>query len=166
MSALTAQLWDGAAVLGVPLDDGQLTKFETLVAELLRWNKAYNLTAITQPAEILTHHLLDSLSAQPDLAGGRRVGEAARAQDGPVQVPGAQIDLGGGLRRDVGRPDLIGAGPWRLARSHRGDLHEPADPGPLGGVGHQHGGGPVDGVLARGATARAGACREYHRVSP
>lgn len=69
MSAFTAQLWDGAAVLGVPLDDGQLAKFEKLVAELLRWNKAYNLTAITQPDEILTHHLLDSLSAQSDLAG-------------------------------------------------------------------------------------------------
>ena len=69
MSALTAQLWDGAASLGVPLDAAQLAKFEVLVAELLRWNKAYNLTAITAPAEILTHHLLDSLSAQPDLAG-------------------------------------------------------------------------------------------------
>jgi 16S rRNA (guanine527-N7)-methyltransferase len=69
VSALTAQLWDGAASLGVPLDEAQLAKFETLVAELLRWNKAYNLTAITAPAEILTHHLLDSLSAQPDLAG-------------------------------------------------------------------------------------------------
>lgn len=69
MSELTAQLWDGAAELGVTLTDEQLAKFETLVTELLRWNKAYNLTAITQPAEILTHHLLDSLSAQPDLAG-------------------------------------------------------------------------------------------------
>ncbi len=69
MSELTAQLWDGAAGLGVTLDDDRLAKFETLVAELLRWNKAYNLTAITRPAEILTHHLLDSLSAQPDLAG-------------------------------------------------------------------------------------------------
>ena len=69
MSALTAQLADGAASLGVPLDAAQLAQFETLVAELLRWNKAYNLTAITGSAEILTHHLLDSLSAQPDLAG-------------------------------------------------------------------------------------------------
>jgi 16S rRNA (guanine527-N7)-methyltransferase len=69
VSALTAQLWDGAATLGVPLENEQLAKFEALVAQLLRWNKAYNLTAITQPDEILTHHLLDSLSAQPDLAG-------------------------------------------------------------------------------------------------
>jgi 16S rRNA (guanine527-N7)-methyltransferase len=67
---LTARLQAGAAALGVPLSPSQLAQFEVLVRELLRWNKAYNLTAITAPAEILTHHLLDSLSAQPDLAGG------------------------------------------------------------------------------------------------
>jgi 16S rRNA (guanine527-N7)-methyltransferase len=64
-----ARLQRGAATLGVPLDPAQLMQFEVLVRELLRWNKAYNLTAITAPDEILTHHLLDSLSAQPDLAG-------------------------------------------------------------------------------------------------
>jgi 16S rRNA (guanine527-N7)-methyltransferase len=69
VSDLTAQLQVGAAAFGVPLAPAQLGQFEVLVRELLRWNKAYNLTAITDPAEILTHHLLDSLSAQPDLAG-------------------------------------------------------------------------------------------------
>jgi 16S rRNA (guanine527-N7)-methyltransferase len=63
------RLQRGAALLGVPLDSAQLAQFELLVRELLRWNKAYNLTAITAPDEILTHHLLDSLSAQPELAG-------------------------------------------------------------------------------------------------
>jgi hypothetical protein len=101
-----------------------------------------------------------------DPAGGRSVGEAAWAQDGPVQVPEAQIGLGGGLRRDVGSPDLIGAGPRRAAGSYRGDLHEPAYPGPLGGVGHQHRGSPVDRVLARRATARPSVGRKYHCVSP
>ncbi len=69
MSDFAARLRQGAAVLGVVLDDAQTRQFEQLVAELLRWNKAYNLTAITAPDEILTHHLLDSLAAQPDLAG-------------------------------------------------------------------------------------------------
>jgi 16S rRNA (guanine527-N7)-methyltransferase len=64
-----ARLRQGAATLGVTLDDAQVGQFEQLVTELLRWNKAYNLTAITAPDEILTHHLLDSLAAQPDLAG-------------------------------------------------------------------------------------------------
>ncbi len=69
MSEQSARLLRGAATLGVPLESAQLVQFEVLVRELLRWNKAYNLTAITAPDEILTHHLLDSLSAQPDLAG-------------------------------------------------------------------------------------------------
>jgi 16S rRNA (guanine527-N7)-methyltransferase len=68
-SGLGAQLQAGAAALGVPLDAAQLAQCERLVAELLRWNKAYNLTSITEPAGVLTHHLLDSLSAQPDLMG-------------------------------------------------------------------------------------------------
>jgi hypothetical protein len=77
----------------------------------------------------------DRRGCEPDPAGGRSVGEAARAQDGPVQVPSAQIGLGGGLCRDLGSPDLVTAGPRWLAGSHRGDLHESADPGPLGGAG-------------------------------
>jgi 16S rRNA (guanine527-N7)-methyltransferase len=71
VSELDAPLQRGAGMLGVPLEPSQLAQFDVLVRELLRWNKAYNLTAITQPAEILTHHLLDSLSAQPHLAGDR-----------------------------------------------------------------------------------------------
>jgi 16S rRNA (guanine527-N7)-methyltransferase len=69
VSDSAAALRTGAAALGVALSPSQETQFEALVRELLRWNKAYNLTAITAPAQILTHHLLDSLSAQPDLAG-------------------------------------------------------------------------------------------------
>lgn len=69
MSDFNSRLLSGAAALGVPLSDGQAAGLAKLVAELLRWNKAYNLTAITDPDEILTHHLLDSLAAQPDLAG-------------------------------------------------------------------------------------------------
>jgi 16S rRNA (guanine527-N7)-methyltransferase len=69
VSEFAARLQAGAAALGVPLAAAQLDQFDVLVKELLRWNKAYNLTAITEPSEILTHHLLDSLSAHQDLAG-------------------------------------------------------------------------------------------------
>ena len=54
---------------------------------------------------------------EPDPVGRRGVGEPAGTQDGPVQVPGAQIVLGGGLRGDVGGPDLITVAAGRLARS-------------------------------------------------
>ena len=59
----------GAAQLGVALDEAQQAQLLKLAAELLRWNKAYNLTAITAPDAVLTHHLLDSLAVAPDLHG-------------------------------------------------------------------------------------------------
>jgi 16S rRNA (guanine527-N7)-methyltransferase len=62
-------LVNGAGRLGVQLDHSQVEKFDRLVSELLRWNKAYNLTSITDPDLILTHHLLDSLSVHPELVG-------------------------------------------------------------------------------------------------
>lgn len=71
MSDLDARLAAGAAALALPLDARQRQQLAQLVAELLRWNKAFNLTAITDPGRILTHHLLDSLAAQGDLAGRR-----------------------------------------------------------------------------------------------
>jgi 16S rRNA (guanine527-N7)-methyltransferase len=64
-----ARLAAGAAALGIELSPAQSTQLLRLVDELLRWNKAYNLTAITDRGGILTHHLLDSLAAQPDLSG-------------------------------------------------------------------------------------------------
>jgi 16S rRNA (guanine527-N7)-methyltransferase len=67
----TVRLREGAAALGITLSDAQLRQFTTLVEQLVKWNQAYNLTAIESRGEILTHHLLDSLAAQPDLTGIR-----------------------------------------------------------------------------------------------
>jgi 16S rRNA (guanine527-N7)-methyltransferase len=44
----------------------QLLSYMTLIQ---KWNKVYNLTALRQAQEILTHHLLDSLSAVSPLLG-------------------------------------------------------------------------------------------------
>lgn len=71
MNDFAARLREGAAALGITLGDEQLRQFETLVDQLVKWNQTYNLTAIESRAAILTHHLLDSLAAQPDLAGTR-----------------------------------------------------------------------------------------------
>lgn len=69
MADLAAALARGAAQLGVALDESQQSRLLRLSAELLRWNKAYNLTAITDPAAVLTHHLLDSLAVAPEVSG-------------------------------------------------------------------------------------------------
>ena len=69
MKDFAARLRHGAATLGIALTPAQLEQFQGLLAGLLKWNQAYNLTAITDPAQVLTHHLLDSLAAQPELLG-------------------------------------------------------------------------------------------------
>ena len=62
---------DGAARVGVALDAAQAAALSRLLDELARWNKTYNLTAVTARGEMLTHHLLDSLSVAPHLHGAR-----------------------------------------------------------------------------------------------
>jgi 16S rRNA (guanine527-N7)-methyltransferase len=64
----TCDLIEGAGALGVPLTQEQAERALALLTELLRWNRSYNLTAITDPAAMLTHHLLDSLAVQRYLA--------------------------------------------------------------------------------------------------
>jgi 16S rRNA (guanine527-N7)-methyltransferase len=59
----------GAHALGVTIDDAKAQQLMSLLDELVKWNAAYNLTAITDPARMLTHHLLDSLSVEPFLQG-------------------------------------------------------------------------------------------------
>ena len=61
-------LVDGAAMLGVRLDDTQATRLLDYLALISKWNRVYNLTAIRDPAEMLSHHLLDSLTVVAPLA--------------------------------------------------------------------------------------------------
>jgi 16S rRNA (guanine527-N7)-methyltransferase len=47
--------------LGLSLDDAQITALLDYLALIQKWTKVYNLTAVRDPDEMLTHHLLDSL---------------------------------------------------------------------------------------------------------
>lgn len=67
----TERLTRDAAVLGVNLAPAGAGRLFALLDELERWNRSYNLTAIESREEMVTHHLLDSLSISPDLAGTR-----------------------------------------------------------------------------------------------
>jgi 16S rRNA (guanine527-N7)-methyltransferase len=69
--SLLQRLLADAATLGVALSQENGLRLCALLDELVRWNKAYNLTAITQPQAMLTHHLLDSLAVHADLVGER-----------------------------------------------------------------------------------------------
>jgi len=60
-----------AGTLGVALSTEDAARLFTLLDELERWNRRYNLTAIRTRATMVTHHLLDSLAVHPDLEGER-----------------------------------------------------------------------------------------------
>jgi len=66
-----ADLIGGAAALGVTLSEADAARLLRLLGELERWNRAYNLTSIDEREEMITHHLLDSLSVHPYLKGER-----------------------------------------------------------------------------------------------
>ena len=63
MSDALTTLKSGAAELGLSLSDAQFGQLLGYLALIQKWNKVYNLTAVRDPQEMLTHHLLDSLTA-------------------------------------------------------------------------------------------------------
>ncbi|HUB89918.1 MAG TPA: 16S rRNA (guanine(527)-N(7))-methyltransferase RsmG [Dyella sp.] len=68
-SALQAQLELGIAALGLSLPADAVPRLLDYLVLLERWNGAYNLTAIRDPAEMVTRHLLDSLAILPYVQG-------------------------------------------------------------------------------------------------
>ncbi len=62
------ELSQGARELGVELSPQQLEQLLAYLALLIKWNKAYNLTAVRDPDEMVSRHLLDSLSVAPFVA--------------------------------------------------------------------------------------------------
>jgi 16S rRNA (guanine527-N7)-methyltransferase len=65
------ELSRGAEQLGVNLSESQHSQLLAYLALLIKWNKAYNLTAVRDPDEMVSRHLLDSLSVVPFIAGER-----------------------------------------------------------------------------------------------
>lgn len=59
------ELSTGARQLGVELSPQQHEQLLGYLALLIKWNKAYNLTAVRDPNEMVSRHLLDSLSVMP-----------------------------------------------------------------------------------------------------
>ena len=70
-AAKAADLRERALRLGVTLTPEAAAQLLRLLNELAQWNRAYNLTAITDPEAMIAGHLLDSLAASADLAGAR-----------------------------------------------------------------------------------------------
>jgi 16S rRNA (guanine527-N7)-methyltransferase len=68
---LADELANGSAQLGLELSAEQRQKLLDYVALLQKWNKVYNLTAIRDAGQIVSHHILDSLAVLPHLWPGQ-----------------------------------------------------------------------------------------------
>ena len=71
--SIEQSLHDGIAALGLDLPAGAEGTLVAFARLLIKWNKVYNLTAIRDEAQVLSHHLLDSLSVLPHLEGIERL---------------------------------------------------------------------------------------------
>ncbi len=87
MSDALATLKAGVSDLGLDLSPAQLDQLMAYLGLIQKWNKVYNLTAVRDPHEMLTHHLLDSLTAIAPLVRHTQ-GQAAKVLD---------VGSGGGL---------------------------------------------------------------------
>jgi 16S rRNA (guanine527-N7)-methyltransferase len=66
---LLTQLRRGCAALDLALEPGQEALLLDYLELLRKWNSAYNLTAVREPGQMVTRHLLDSLAMAPHLRG-------------------------------------------------------------------------------------------------
>jgi len=90
-----AILDQGLRALGLDLPAEASDRLLAYSALLLKWNRVYNLTAIRDPEQAVTHHLLDSLAVLPYLADVRTL---------------ADVGSGGGLPGiplAIARPELM-----------------------------------------------------------
>ena len=89
--ALRHDLQLGLQALDLSLDEEQVNMLLDYLELIEKWNRVYNLTAVRDPAEMLTHHLLDSLAV---------VGPLLRETDGrPIRL----LDVGSG----AGLPGVV-----------------------------------------------------------
>jgi 16S rRNA (guanine527-N7)-methyltransferase len=93
-AAIEAALRSGAQTLALDLSEPQTAQLLEFMALLQKWNKVYNLTAVRDPAEMLTHHLLDSLAAVAPLR--RHLAQAGQGHDG-AGLRLLDVGSGGGL---------------------------------------------------------------------
>ena len=93
--ALEPQLRAGLQALDLALDEAQITALLDYVDLIQKWTRVYNLTAVRDPQDMLTHHLLDSLAVVRPL----RQQLAALGRDESVRV----LDVGAG----AGLPGVV-----------------------------------------------------------
>jgi 16S rRNA (guanine527-N7)-methyltransferase len=89
-------LASGIQALGLDLPADTPERLDAFARLLIKWNKVYNLTAIRDEGQVLTHHLLDSLSVLPawpaSAAGGCGSGGGLPGVVLAIARPDLQVD--------------------------------------------------------------------------
>ena len=88
-------LRDGLRSLSLDLDDHQIAQLLAYLAMIGKWTQVYNLTAVRDPSEMMTHHLLDSLAAVAPL--NRQLKQMGLANDARLLDVGAGAGLPGAV---------------------------------------------------------------------
>ena len=93
-------LLESAQALGIALSEAQTDQFMQYLSLLLEWNEKMNLTAITDPVEVVRKHFIDCISVLPHLGlqGGETmidVGTGAGFPGVPLKIanPALQVTL-------------------------------------------------------------------------
>ena len=98
MRNLEKELRQGVSDLSLDLSDLQITHLLDYLELIQKWTKVYNLTSVRDPAEMLTHHLLDSLAVIAPLR--RQLSSlASEASARPIKL----LDVGSG----AGLPGIV-----------------------------------------------------------
>ncbi len=98
-----ATLVSAGSALGLALTPQQTQQLLDYLALIAKWTRVYNLTAVRDPGEMLTHHVLDSLAVVQPLQ--RQLSEAASSEGQPLQAkaPTRLLDVGSG----AGLPGVV-----------------------------------------------------------
>lgn len=123
MTDIRKSLTEKAKAMGWKVSAAQADQFQTYMELLLEWNEKMNLTAITQPEEVVEKHFLDSLTllAWPKLKQGAKVidvgtgagfpGLVLKILDPTIQLTlldslGKRVDWLGELCQELHLPDV------------------------------------------------------------
>ena len=82
--------------LGINLSEIQLKQFYNYMNLLIEWNKKVNLTAITEPDEIILKHFVDSLTISRYISDGTKVvdvGTGAGFPGIPLKIVRQDVDI-------------------------------------------------------------------------
>jgi len=110
MHALSLPLRQGLDALGLHIEEHQQSQLLSYMDLMGKWTRVYNLTAVRDPEEMLTHHVLDSLSVvsplrrQLEVLCADRLSKPQGDQDlDELRKPIALLDVGSG----AGLPGVV-----------------------------------------------------------